>query len=163
MNKSAAHTHNWETAEVLFGIMLLLSLVLNFLFPLSISLWLPRAAAIAAGIILILIGLTIIGMTRGQFRQAGQPTDPGLPTTQLITTGIFSWSRNPLYLAGGIIFLGLAALLNSLWMLILLFPFLTAIHYILIIPEEKYLQANFGEIYCQYAKSVRRWVGRFKQ
>jgi protein-S-isoprenylcysteine O-methyltransferase Ste14 len=104
--------------------------------------------------------MAIITITRSQFHQAGQPTDPGNPTTQLITTGIFSWSRNPLYLAGVVFFIGLAALLNSIWLLILLVPTVAAVHFILIAPEERYLAAKFGEPYRQYGMSVRRWVGR---
>ncbi len=160
MNKAAAHTHAWMTAEMIFGISLLLSLVLNFLVPLSLSRWVPRAASIGAGILLLTIGLVMVVLTRSQFRQAGQPTDPGFPTTQLITTGPFSWSRNPLYLAGAVVYLGLAVLLNSLWMLIFFLPFTGAIHFVLIVPEEKYLQATFGEGYLRYAGSVRRWIGR---
>jgi len=163
MNKDAAHISGWKTLETLFVIALLLSLFLNYLFPLSLSTLLPRPVSIGGGLALIMVGLIIIVKTRIQFRQASQPTDPGHPTTQLITTGPFSWSRNPLYLAGGIIFLGLAALLNSLWMLIVFIPFLTAVHYILIVPEENYLEGKFEELYNQYARSVRRWIGKHRQ
>lgn len=158
--KRSAHTRAWEIAETILGIPLLLSLALGYLFPLPLTLLLPRAALISAGIILILISFVLIGSTRRQFREAGQPTDPGDPTTQLITSGIFSWSRNPLYLAGMIFYLGLAALLNSLWMLILLLPTLAAFHFVLIVPEERYLEEIFGASYRQYVQSVRRWVGR---
>jgi protein-S-isoprenylcysteine O-methyltransferase Ste14 len=160
VNKDAAHTRGWETAETVFGIPFLLSLILGYLFPLPLSTLLPRAASISAGIILLLAGLAILVMTRRQFHQAGQPTDPGNPTTQMITTGIFSWSRNPLYLAGVMIFTSLGALLNSLWLLILLIPTIIAVHFILIVPEEQYLGAKFGESYRQYVRSVRRWIGR---
>ena len=160
MNKRAAHTRAWETSEIVFGIPLLLSLILGYLIPLPISTLVHRAASVSAGIILLLIGLAIIVITRRQFYQAGQPTDPGNPTTQLITTGIFSWSRNPLYLGVAVAFLGLGALLNSFWVLILLVPAMIAAHFILIVPEEQYLEAKFDEPYRQYAKFVRRWVGR---
>jgi protein-S-isoprenylcysteine O-methyltransferase Ste14 len=162
MIKHAAHTRSWQTAETILVIPLLLSLILGYLFPLPLSELVPRAASISAGVILLLIGFTIISITRREFRQAGQPTDPGHPTTQLIQTGIFAWSRNPLYLAGVVIFMGLAALFNSLWLLILFVPTVAAIHFVLIVPEERYLEAKFGEQYRQYAMSVRRWVGRRK-
>ena len=160
MNQRAAHTRNWETAETVFGIPLLLGLLLGYVFPLPLSALLPRAASASAGILLLLASLALIVATRRQFREAGQPTDPGNPTTELITTGIFSWSRNPLYLGGVAIFTGLGALLNSLWLLILLVPTLIAVHAILILPEERYLEAKFGQPYRQYVRSVRRWVGR---
>jgi protein-S-isoprenylcysteine O-methyltransferase Ste14 len=160
VNKNAAHTHAWEIAETVFGIPLLLSLILGYLFPLPLSALLPRAVSLSAGIIFLLSGLLIIMITRQQFHQANQPTDPGNPTSQLITTKLFSWSRNPLYFGAVLFFIGLAALLNSFWLLILLLPTILAVHYILIVPEEKYLAAKFGEPYRQYGISVHRWFGR---
>lgn len=56
--------------------------------------------------------------------------------------------------------MGLAALLNSLWLLLLLVPATIAAHYILILPEEQYLKSKFGEPYRQYVHSVRRWIGK---
>lgn len=157
---TAAHTSNWETAEAVLGMGLVLSLILGYIYPLSLSVWLPRAVSISAGIVLLLVGFWVIAITRRQFHLANQPTDPGHPTTQLITTGIFAWSRNPLYLAGGVIFLGLGAVLNSLWMVIALVPTMIALHLILITPEERYLEAKFGDAYRQYTHSVHRWFGR---
>jgi len=162
VNRRAAHTNAWETAETIFGIPFLLSLILGYLIPLPLSVLLPRAASVSVGIILLVIGSAIIVMTRRHFSQAGQPTNPGIPTTKLITTGIFSWSRNPLYLGGVVAVIGLGALLNSLWLLILLVPTIAAVHFILIVPEEQYLEAKFGEPYHQYVRSVRRWVGRHR-
>ncbi len=162
MEKYAAHTHPWETFESVFGITLVLSVILGFLIPFPLSWLLPRAASIGIGIILLVTGIAVIVVTRRQFNQAGQPTDPGNPTTQLITTGIFSWSRNPLYLGGVVVFIGLGALVNSLWLLLLMIPAIIAAHIILIFPEEQYLDAKFGEPYRQYVRSVRRWFGRRK-
>jgi protein-S-isoprenylcysteine O-methyltransferase Ste14 len=162
-NKPAAHTRAWETAETVFGIPFLAGLVLGYLFPLPLSAWVPRTISASAGILLLSAGLAIVVTARRQFNRAGQPTDPGNPTTQLITTGIFSWSRNPLYLGAVVIFIGLGALLNSLWLLILLAPTLIAVHFILIVPEERYLEAKFGQRYREYARSVHRWLGRRRE
>ncbi len=160
MMKQSAHTRSWQIAETILGAALLLGLILGFILPLPLSRWLPRPLSVAAGVILLVIGFAIIGRARRQFRVAGQPTDPGQPTTQLITTGIFYWSRNPLYLAGLIAFLGLGALLNSLWLILLLIPVMIAFHIILIAPEEQYLEAKFGEPYRDYMRTVGRWIGR---
>ncbi len=162
MDKHSAHTRPWETAEAILATALLLGLALGYLLPLPLSALAPRALSVTAGIILILLSLWMISITRGQFRQTGQPTDPGHPTTRLITTGIFSWSRNPLYLAGMIFLAGLAALIDSTWLLVLLLPTAAAFHFILIAPEERYLEAKFGGPYRQYCGTVRRWIGRKK-
>lgn len=77
--------------------------------------------------------------------------------------GIFSISRNPLYL-GGICFLaGIALAVNLPWALALLAPAIVACHITLIAPEERYLAAKFGEKYRAYSASVHRWWGRSRQ
>lgn len=161
--KQAAHTRSWETAETILFTALFLGLLLGFLLPLPLSRWVPRAATVVLGIALLALSVSLIGRTRGQFRETSQPTDPGQPTTQLMTTGTFSWSRNPLYLAGVILYLGLGLLFNSLWLVLFTIPAVIAFHIILIAPEERYLEAKFGEAYRQYMRSVHRWVGRRSQ
>ena len=84
---------------------------------------------------------------------------PGYPTSRIITTGVFSISRNPLYLGGVCFLLGIALVANLPWALVLLMPALVACHYVLIAPEERYLAAKFGEDYQRYAATVHRWIG----
>ena len=158
--RQAAHTRSWETAETILFTALFLGLLLGYFLPLPLSRWVPRAASVVSGIALLALSFSLIGRTRRQFRETHQPTDPGQPTTQLITTGIFSWSRNPLYLAGVILYLGLGLLFNSLWLVLLTIPAIVAFHFILIAPEERYLEAKFGEDYRLYKRSARRWMGR---
>ena len=49
------------------------------------------------------------------------------------------------------------------WILILLLPALVLCHYVLIVPEERYLAAKFGAEYQAYAATVHRWLGRVRQ
>jgi protein-S-isoprenylcysteine O-methyltransferase Ste14 len=74
--------------------------------------------------------------------------------------GVFAISRNPLYLGSVILLLGIALTLNLLWAMMMLLPSLILCHYILIIPEEKYLEAKFGDEYREYMATVHRWLGR---
>ena len=115
---------------------------------------------IPAGFALIAIGIGIIVSARREFSHYRQPTDPGQPTSMLIRTGIFSISRNPLYLGGAVVFLGIALILNMVWALVALLVSLVLCHIILIIPEERYLAAKFGEAYEEYCATVHRWLGR---
>jgi protein-S-isoprenylcysteine O-methyltransferase Ste14 len=58
------------------------------------------------------------------------------------------------------VFFGIALTLNILWALVTLLASIVLCHYILIIPEEKYLAAKFSKEYEEYVASVHRWFGR---
>ena len=99
-------------------------------------------------------------MARRELAQYGQPTDPGHPTSQVVKTGVFAISRNPLYLGGSILLLGIGLMLNTLWAIVMLLLSIIICHYVLIIPEELYLATKFGNEYEEYIASVNRWLGR---
>ncbi len=160
MPNESAHKSYWETADVVFGVPFLLAIVLQWVVPLSLPRGVLRPAFILAGAALILVGLAFIVLARRELARGGQPTDPGLPTSKLVTTGVFSLSRNPLYLGVVCVVLGVTLAVNLPWLLVLLLPSLVACHYVLIAPEERYLVAQFGEAYRVYAATVRRWIGR---
>jgi protein-S-isoprenylcysteine O-methyltransferase Ste14 len=155
----SAHKSNWEIAEVVFGIPFLISIVLHFIIPFSLVQGILRQVLISIGIVLIITGVGVAVLARCEFVHHSQPTDPGHPTTRIIQTGVFAVSRNPLYLASVMIFLGLTLALNMPWGLITLIASIILCHYVLIIPEERYLTAKFGKEYEDYAASVHRWLG----
>jgi protein-S-isoprenylcysteine O-methyltransferase Ste14 len=104
----------------------------------------------------------IIVLARREFAHYGQPTDPGHPTSQVVKTGVFAISRNPLYLGSVIVLLGIALAMNILWALVTLLASMIVCHYVLINPEEKYLAGKFGKEYEDYTATVHRWLGRSK-
>ncbi len=160
MLTKAAHTSYWQIAEVVFGVPLLFAIVMQFLVPLSLPQGSLSPALVVAGAALILVGAAFVVLARRDLARLGQPTDPGRPTSKLVTTGAFSVSRNPLYLGAVFFLIGVALALNLPWVLVLLMPSLVACHYILIAPEERYLADKFGAEYRAYATSVHRWIGR---
>ena len=160
MNTDSAHKSGWEIAEVVFGVPLLVSIVLQFVVPFSLPQGILKQILLALGIVLIIAGIAIIVLARREFARYGQPTDPGKPTRKIVKTGVFAISRNPLYLGCVIVILGLALALNMLWALVTLLLSIILCHYVLIIPEERYLAAKFGDEYGKYVLSVHRWIGR---
>jgi len=160
MNVDSAHKNNWEIAEVVFGVPFLVSIALHFVVPFSFSQRIPRQVLIPVGIVLMIIGIGLISLGRREFAHFNQPTDPGHPTSKIVKTCVFSISRNPLYLGCVILFFGIALIVNMLWMLVALLVSTIICHYRLIIPEEKYLLAKFGEDYKEYTAIVHRWLGR---
>lgn len=160
MSNSAAHKSGWQIFEVVFGVPFLAALALQWIAPIPFPGGLVAPARILAGVILIVVGVSLVVLARREFARYGQPTDPGLPTGKIVTTGVFSISRNPLYL-GGIFFLaGISLAFDLPWVFILLVPSIVACHFILITPEERYLAAKFGEPYQIYMATVQRWIGR---
>jgi protein-S-isoprenylcysteine O-methyltransferase Ste14 len=162
MSSDAAHTSWWQIFEVVFGVPYLAGIVLQLAVPVSF----PRgrfASVIAVGgAALIVTGIVFIVLARRELAKHRQPSDPGRPTEQLVTTGVFSLSRNPLYLGGACFLAGIALAARLPWAFVSLVPAIFACHYILIRPEERYLAAKFGLEYTQYATSVRRWLGRVR-
>lgn len=163
MTTDAAHSRWWQIFEVVFGVPFLVALALHMVLPLKFPSGSLTPVMVAGGVALIGVGLALVIAARRGFARRGQPTDPGRPTSTLVTTGVFSFSRNPLYLGGVCVLVGLALAFNLPWVLVLLLPALIACHAVLIAPEERYLAAKFGAEYRLYAASVHRWLGRTRR
>lgn len=163
MSTDAAHNRWWQASEVVFGIPFLAAIALQLVVPLSLPSGFLALAVIPAGAALIIVGVALVVLARREFAQRGQPTDPGRPTSSIVTTGVFALSRNPIYLGAVCFLAGIALSADLPWVLVLLLPALIACHYILIAPEERYLAAKFAEEYRAYAASVHRWIGRARR
>ena len=90
-------------------------------------------------------------------RRAGTNVEPWLPSTALVTTGVYRFTRNPIYLAMTLLYLAVALAADSLLALLLLVPLLGIVRHGVIGREEHYLDAKFGESYRDYRAAVRRW------
>jgi protein-S-isoprenylcysteine O-methyltransferase Ste14 len=160
MSDDVAHKSWWQIFEVVFGIPFLAALVLQLAAPIPYPGGFITAVRIPVGAVLLVAGVSLVVLARREFARYGQPTDPGLPTGRIISTGVFSISRNPLYLGGVFTLAGISLAFNLPWVLILLIPSIVACQTILIAPEESYLAARFGEQYRMYTATVHRWIGR---
>ena len=160
MHADTAHSKWWQVSELIFGIPLLIAIVLEFAVPLSFPVGALRPAVVAAGLLLILGGIALVVLARQEFARHGERTDPGHPTRSVMTGGVFSFTRNPLYLGIVVFVVGVALAFDLPWVLGLLIPSVVACHAILIAPEERYLASKFGQEYAAYAHSVHRWIGR---
>jgi protein-S-isoprenylcysteine O-methyltransferase Ste14 len=110
------------------------------------------------GGLVIAVGLGIILTAKVKMHRAETNIEPWKPTTSIISDGIYSYSRNPVYLAMILMYFGVTLILNSLWFLPFLIPVLFVMHFGVIVREENYLEKKFGEEYLSYKKSVRRWI-----
>lgn len=160
MPNDSAHKSWWQIFEVVFGLPFLLALVLQWAHPLAFPGGIFSSGLALSGAFLIVVGITLVVLARRELARYGQPTDPGHPTGKMVTSGVFSISRNPLYLGGVCFLAGVALAFNLPWVVTLLLPSLVLCVYILIAPEERYLATRFAGEYEQYAASVGRWLGR---
>ena len=76
----------------------------------------------------------------------------------IIQSGPFRISRNPVYLADTLCYVGVAILLNTAWPLLFLPVVLLVMHRGVILREERYLEQKFGDEYNSYKMRVRRWL-----
>ncbi len=134
---------------------LLLGGLISWFFPFA---FLPKNLATIGGIALAVAGLTIIVTTIVQMRRAKTNVEPWKPTTAILDDGLYAVSRNPIYAAMCLIYLGVTFLFNSFWFLPPLVLVLLIVHHGVITREEKYLTRKFGDEYLNYKNRVRRWV-----
>jgi protein-S-isoprenylcysteine O-methyltransferase Ste14 len=89
-------------------------------------------------------------------RGAGTRIETTKPTTTIVATGPYRFTRNPVYLGMIVGQVGLAVAFDSLWLLATLVPFCLVIRYGVVAREEAYLERKFGEAYLGYKARVRR-------
>jgi protein-S-isoprenylcysteine O-methyltransferase Ste14 len=160
MSTDTAHTSYWQISEVVFGVPLLAAIGLQWAFPLSLPPGPLRLATLIVGAALLVAGGALAISARREFAHHRQSMEPKRSISTIVNTGVFSISRNPLYLGLVVALAGAALVFNNLWILITLLPAIVVCHYVLIVPEERYLVAKFGDEYRAHTGSVRRWLGR---
>lgn len=107
---------------------------------------------------LIILGLAVTGWAARTFRLANENPNPRSSTTHIVRNGPFKFSRNPMYLFGGLVMMGISITLDTWWGVLKAFPGWGMIHYWVILPEEAYLEEKLGDAYQTYKKQVRRWI-----
>jgi protein-S-isoprenylcysteine O-methyltransferase Ste14 len=91
-------------------------------------------------------------------RAARTPVPGDRPTTAIVRSGPYRYSRNPIYLAFSLLQLGIAFWAGSLWLLVTLVPAVALMSFVVIPREERYLEARFQAEYLSYKGAVRRWL-----
>jgi protein-S-isoprenylcysteine O-methyltransferase Ste14 len=111
-----------------------------------------------AGLALVLTGVALTIWSALTFRNAHTTVIPWEQVSAMVTGGPFRVSRNPIYLADAIAYLGATLLIHSWWPLLVLPGILVVIRRKVIDREERYLTERFGESYREYQLRVRRWL-----
>ena len=120
--------------------------------------FLPDALAAPLGGLLVLLAVALFLYSVRTFRLAGTPVPGNRPTTAIVRTGPYRFSRNPIYVAFCLFQAGTASWLNSTWLIATLVAAVALMAYVVIPREERYLERRFGAGYLDYKRSVRRWL-----
>jgi protein-S-isoprenylcysteine O-methyltransferase Ste14 len=135
--------------------LLLAGVELDVLFPAP---FLNDVVQTILGVGLIVPALGLIGWCAWLFRKSGTNVETWQPTLKLVDSGPYGLTRNPIYLAMVVGFLGAACAVDTLWLMMLWPVLIATLHWGVIRREERYLADLFGEAYIAYCRKVRRWV-----
>jgi protein-S-isoprenylcysteine O-methyltransferase Ste14 len=121
---------------------------------------LPKLVHLPAAVVLGAIGVAVAIAGVVSFRRAKTTVNPLKPETSaaLVSTGVYSISRNPMYLGMVLALFAWAVYLSSIWSLVGPIFFALYITRFQILPEERALDALFGAPFAEYKKRVRRWL-----
>jgi protein-S-isoprenylcysteine O-methyltransferase Ste14 len=140
---------------LLFLVVLVLLLLVDRLVPLSVP---GGAARVAAGVALVTLGVALM-LWAGRVMLGSHTTvNPWGSASALVTSGPFRFTRNPIYLADVLVYVGVAVWVGSWWPLLALPVLVPAVQWLVIGPEERYLVQRFGGVYTAYRQRVRRWL-----
>jgi protein-S-isoprenylcysteine O-methyltransferase Ste14 len=115
--------------------------------------WPARLVGYALG----LAGIALVAWALATLYRAGTTVLPHQGADRLVTDGPFRWRRNPIYLGDMLILLGLAEITHNVWFAILTPVFAALVYWLAIVPEERHLEARFGQAYRDYKARTRRW------
>lgn len=140
---------------VVFIFFIFCALGLSSIYPIDIHF--PVALAYS-GVVISISGLLLLLYLATLFKRVKTNIEPWKPTTKIISTGIYAYSRNPIYLAFCTIPLGLGLFFSHIWLMLSVIPACISVYYLAIRPEEAYLTEKFGDEYLAYRSRVRRWL-----
>jgi len=140
---------------LIFLLMMLFAYGINYYYPINIGV---SSKIKYLGWFLVVSSICLVIYISRLFARIETHIEPWKPTTAIISTGIYAYSRNPIYVAFCLIAIGVGIIVNSFWVLFSFLPSAALVYFIAIKKEEDYLQNKFGEEYFQYKNSVRRWL-----
>lgn len=103
-------------------------------------------------------GLVLTGLAVLEFKKHQTTIVPHQVPTELIQTGVFKRSRNPIYLADVLLLLGLILWWDAVLSLVLVPIFFWVLETRFVIPEENRMRREFRAEFARYAEKTRRWV-----
>lgn len=119
-----------------------------------------HAYRVPVAVVILLAGLAIAVLGVLSFRSARTTVNPLNPasTSSLVTTGVYRWTRNPMYLGFLLMLIAWGVWLSHVTAVAWVVLFAWYLQRFQIVPEERILKSMFGEKFDEYARKVRRWL-----
>jgi protein-S-isoprenylcysteine O-methyltransferase Ste14 len=136
----------------------LLGILLGFVAQALIPLDLGGNAVRIGGIVLGVGAVLLFGWAERTMSHAGTHAAPRAPTTALVTSGPFRFSRNPIYIAYALFTVAILLVATSAWGLVFAALAVVVVDRLVIADEEQRLWHMFGDAYDDYRHEVRRWL-----
>jgi protein-S-isoprenylcysteine O-methyltransferase Ste14 len=143
---------------IIYLIAIAISIALGLLYPLP---WISAPLSdilFAAGWLLVAAMVALDFSAMRTMARAKTTIRPDKASEHLVTTGAFSFTRNPIYLGNTLLMIGVGLITGIVWFLPLAIIAAFATQKLAIEREERHLEARFGKRYRDYAKRVRRWI-----
>ena len=155
MPAESDHPEILVPAPFVYAGFVLAALLLHWALPLGV----PASTFLRGlGAVLVVAGLSLGGLAARSMMRAHTTVSPHRPATVLVTSGPYRFTRNPIYLGFLLIFLGFTLMAGTLWGILLAPVLPILVNWLVIDPEERYLQHRFPGDYGQYRSRVRKWI-----
>ena len=155
MNNHPKDTPGVIPPPPIYGCALLIGLGLDWRWPYPV---LPVPTQYWVGGIVIALSFVLVAVVLREFFRAKTSFSSHSPSSALITSGPFRYSRNPAYVSLSMLYFGIGIVVDSVWILGLGVVAVLITYYAVILREEAYLERKFGDEYRAYLAEVRRWL-----
>jgi len=143
---------------LVLAVVLVLAIALQWVAPLGVLGGYGQTWRLGIGGGLLLLGLVLTRAGARTLLSRGTNVNPRKPAVALATEGIYRWTRNPMYVGGLPLMIGLAVVFALDWLPLLMVPAAFVLHFGIVRREERYLIGKFGEEYRRYCAQVPRYL-----
>ena len=154
-NRETSHSRIAVLPPIIIVVPFVVGTGLQWMFPLR---FLPRWVGLTLGVLCILPAVVLLTTARSAFRRARTSMLYTRRSRVLIADGPFRFTRNPLFVGLMLLYAGVCFVTGGPWPLVFLPIVVALLHWVVIVPEERYLEDQFGDEYRVYRTHVRRWL-----
>ena len=129
--------------------------LLQFIFPIRVMRY---SVSLSLGVVLAVLSASLAIWAVRVMSAAGTNVRPDRPALTIVRSGPYRFTRNPMYLSLCLLQLALGLVLDGWIPLLFTIPLILILHFGVILREESYLEAKFGEQYLALKREVRRWI-----